>query len=91
MKKYLMILVAVIGFAFSANAESLCGQGMTFNFSGGGDSGTFTCTGGGSGNYNVDRKGDIRIIFNGGTTIQKFINNGNGTYSLDGSGTYKPC
>jgi len=92
MKKYLLTLVAVICFAISANAASLCGGGLKFTFTGNSLSGSvvFTSPGGTlKGTYTVNRKNDIRITWDTGYT-NELIYVKDGVFSF-GDVTLREC
>ena len=94
MKKYLMILVAVIGFTLSVNAESLCGGGLRFVFSGA-YAGNFVCYNSsgeiGKGTWGQSRQG-IKIMWNGDANhSQEFIQSRDGASFTMAGTTYTVC
>jgi len=85
MKKILVILSLILSISFSANATTLCGDGLRYVFD---DKGTtfavYNSDGKiGEGTYLFDHKGNIRIIFNGSTVVQKFIRSEDAFYFGD--------
>ncbi|MDR1881668.1 MAG: hypothetical protein LBR26_02655 [Prevotella sp.] len=91
MKRSFVILVLALSISFAANAASLCGSGLKYEFSGG-DRGTVVLTTSGGtlkGTYLVDHKNNIRIAWDTGYS-EKLIFVSDGVFSV-GDITLREC